>query len=724
MLKNSKLMTMLTSMMVFAGLTDPPIVDGKVSFEESAEKKLKEALTEETFNEAIKAFNKDLQDSNQAEDIRASVVGLLKEMEVPQEKLEEIVGNAKAKGGDDVLSMIDSVKTELSAYKESQEKLIKKLGSAAEDDIPIDQITREKMKQSLKHSATHLFASNKDYDAIDISRPWNANAAKGLHVSATDYNDSVTINKLNGDAELFFRENPEEIKSLHRDNFSLPDFWPKRLNVSDKVSSATILTAEITQGRKFNFLPKNVQEIESEEGKIYPVQIDAQWEGYQLQEIETSWLNMMNKEGSQPEKMSFVRFLVGELMKRARVEDRISTLNGIFVQTPKDATVAGKFINRQNGLFYQLWKAREITKKYRAFSMGNITPENAYDYFHSEVESTLGYLKRLPQDVLASTNVVHYMHYEAWNWYKAKYKQLNGTNMDYAGLPQHFENYPNIRVVTFVDQENKSFMFTTFSDNIEILENIPSEKSTYKFQTLLRKIYLLADYKLGVRLIHIGREVSAGDPAEFLVQSVWSNDAPIFKEDNFIPVFDNTTGKLSVDYKNVAVTSDWATDITELTNVKPGQVIKIRGNALMIASKNVKHDAAKIVLAGTTDFDLKSGGTLVLRIDSTYKAIELSRTSSAPAAPSGTIDFTDDSFDANLGLTFAYKGAATATLSGIENGVNGKTIKVYGKTGAALTIDDVAGEIVIGTAVVLNADTKYLELIKVDGVWYKGGTNA
>ena len=94
---------------------------------------------------------------------------------------------------------------------------------------------------------------------------------------------------------------------------------------------------------------KNIQEIESEEGKIYPVQIDAEWEGAQLQEIETSWLNMLNKEGSQPEKMSFVRFLVGELMKKARIEDRISSLNGIFVQTPKNSEIAGRFINRQNG---------------------------------------------------------------------------------------------------------------------------------------------------------------------------------------------------------------------------------------------------------------------------------------------------------------------------------------------------------------------------------------
>jgi cytochrome c-type biogenesis protein CcmH/NrfF len=122
MLKNTKLMTMLTSMMVFVGLAEPPIVNGKISFEEEAENKLKEALTKEVFEKAISAFNKDLEDSNSAEDMRASVLDILKEIEVPQAQLEKIVEDAKASGGNDVLAIVKSVKTELSAYKKENEK--------------------------------------------------------------------------------------------------------------------------------------------------------------------------------------------------------------------------------------------------------------------------------------------------------------------------------------------------------------------------------------------------------------------------------------------------------------------------------------------------------------------------------------------------------------------------------------------------------------------------
>lgn len=720
--KNVGLWAAITQMAVLVGLKEPPIVDGKLVFDKEATEKLESALTKEKLDAAIAAANADLAENSQAEEIKTKLTDVLAKLDIPQEKLEEIITNAQAGGNNDNLAIIKAVETALTDYQASVQKKIEELGAEAEEDSPEAKGTKHVMEK-LKHSATHLFASNKGYDAIDNDRPWNKAAAAGLTVSATDYSETV-INKLNGDAELYFRENPTEIQSLHRDNFGLPDFWKKRLNVTDRVASASILTAEITQTRKLGWLPKNKQEIEAEEGKIYPVQIDAQWEGYQLQEIETSWLNMMNKEGSQPEKMSFVRFLVGELMKRARMEDRISTLNGIFVQTPDSATSAGKFINRQNGLFYQLWKARDIDKKFRAFAMGEITPANVYDYYHSDNEANLGVLKRLPQEVLAQTNLVCYIHYKVWTWYKAKYKEINGTNMDYKGMPEHFEDYPNVRVVTFVDQENPSFTFITFDDNIEILENVPAEKSSYRFQTLLRKIYLLADYKLGVRLIHIGRKIKANDPDEFKVQSVWSNDVPIFKEDRFIPVFDDETGIVKVNYKNIQVDAGWKTDITKFDNLTPGTVLKVMGNTGLAAAKNIV-DNSDISLVGNASFALNTGYTITFFVKSDYTLQELSRTTSLPTNPSTDVEFAGTSIDANAGSVFRYTGTADATLADIDNGSNDKVIRIYGNdvTDVDFTVDDIANLLVVGTAKVLSDDSHYVDLVKVSGVWYVAGSN-
>jgi hypothetical protein len=722
MLKNTKLVAMMASMLVFAGLKEPPIKDGKVEFDEEASEKLKTALTEATFNKAIEAFNKDLAEANQANDIRSSVETMLKDMEVPQDQLEEIVNKSQGNNPGDVLGMIKAVETSLSSYKAEMDKKIQKLSDDPEKDTPVASIIKDNMK-AIVHNKTHIFSSGKDYDAIS-DRPWNQALFDGLETSATDFSNELVVQKLNGDLNHFYRENPTMIKSLHRDNYGLPEFWPKRLKVDDQVADGAIATGEITQARKFSFLPKNVQEIDAEVGQIFPIQIDAKWSGYDLQKIETSWLNMFNKEGSSPEKMSFVRFLVEELMKKARQEDRIATIKAIFVPTLNSATKAGRAINRQNGLFFLLWKHRDIEQKFRSYTTVEITAANVYDYFHTNDGSGVGFLYRLPQEIRESSNLVHYLHKDVWTWYKAKYKQINGTNMDYQGKPEHFEDFPNIRVETLVDHPNKQFHFMTFDDNIEILENIPSEKVAYKLQVLLRDVYLMGDYKLGVRIIHVGKKWDASRPEAFNVQSVWSNDAPIFTDDTFIPVYDDESGIIKMTYKNLHIDAGWKTNITTVDDLKPGQILKIKGNTGLAAAKNVVHDTAKIVLASNANWPIASGGTLVLRVGTDNKLYEISRTITPVAAPTETLLFVDDTINSAIANTFKYDGASAATLAEIENGFEGKTIKIYGKTSAALTVEDVAGNISVGTDVVLDTNAKYIELVKVGNVWYKVSTNA
>jgi hypothetical protein len=705
--KNQKVVAMATMAMTFLGIQKIPIVEGKVQFDDEQSTKLSAALTQESLDSMLKAFNDEIGANAEVKGLKAEIDALLKEVGVTAEEVADANVTAEANG--------TTVSPELKALQDkftSLDATIKQLVDSAEDDTPIARM-KQGITAKIKHSATHLFGSGKEFDAFE-GRPWNARAA-GIKTSAADYTDQVTLQKLNGDAQLYFRENPTELESLHRDNFGLPAHWPKRLKVDSTVVSGSILTAEITQGRKFGWLPKNKQVIDPEEGKIYPVQIDAQWSGAKLQEIEDSWLNFMNKEGSQPEKWTFVRFLVGEIMKQARVEDRISTVNGIYVKTPDDAKEAGKMINRQNGLFYQLWRARDILKKYRAWNLGKPTTANIYDYLHDENK---GMLSLLPFDVASMQGLKVHMAKKYWDAYKGKYKEINGHNMDYKGLPEHPENFPNVEVVTLVDHNN-DFIFITFADNIEILENIPAEKSSFKFQQILRDIYMMADYKLGVRLIHIGREINANDPEEFKVQSVWSNMEPIFDNHVFAPVFDNKTGKIDVTFKNLEVHETWGTDITAFSNLTAGQIIKIKGNVSMATAKAVKNNA-NIVLAGGTDFPLQSGGTLTLYVNDNLKLQELARTTVVELTPAADVNFTDAVLDANEGSVFRYAGTADKTITSIINGFEGQKITIYGNdvVDVDVTLAN-AATIVVGANAVLSDDAHYIELVKIDGQFVK-----
>lgn len=677
----------------------------EINLDEAQRQKIVDALGEKLAAEAINGINSEIK--NMAENnidlkaIQDEIDALVLEANLTAEELKTITKDEK--GDNETLAALKAV----TAKQKEQAKIIAALLTEPEGDKPFAVIRGGKMEK-VAHSATHLYGTTNAYDAFE-GRNWNRRAA-GQSITATDFTSQPTIQKLNDDLDLYFRQNPEAIKSLHRDTFGLPTFWPKRTKVDDKVSDGSIATAEITQARKLPWLPKNKQTIQAEEGQIFPVQIDIEFVGYYLQKIEASWLNFMNKEGSQPYKDSFVRFLVSELDKKARVEDRVATIKGVYVATPEDATVAGRSINRQNGLLYLLQQARDVTKKYRAFDLGMPTPANIVDYVDTAI-------KALPQDVREQQGLVLYLSDEWLRAYKRRDESERGLNNNYTGYPETPKDYPNIKFERLVDMAGSDFMFITFDDNIEILENVPAEKSMYKFEYLLRKIYIMADYKMGVRLIHIGNKVEVGDPLEFAVQTVWSNTAPIFPSDFFVPVHDDETGKVKAIFKNLYVTKGWHTDITEFLGATPGSILKIKGDTTLLAVKNVVN-GAKIALAGGTAFNLQSGGTLTLYVNADGTVKELSRT----AAPDTTVipDATFDAavIDANGGVIFNYAGAATVAITNIINGVEGKSIKIFGTDAAGVDVTlSTVGNISVTAAATLADAVSYVQLTLVDGTW-------
>lgn len=705
-----KLAMTASFVMTFLGLKEIPLNAEKseVNFSEEEVAKLKAKFGDDFVNQVKAGFNKELaemhNDNLELKAIQDEVEALLKEANLTEEEQNKITANDN--GGLDATAALKALQGKMKEHGEMIAKLM------AEDAGDLGKQIEGKGLSKMKHSQTHLFASNKSFDAFE-GRNWNKRAVNGS-LSATDFTSQPTIQKLNDDMDLYYRENPTELVSLQRDTFGLPAFWPKRTKVDDKVADATIATAEISQARKLNWLPKNKQLIQPEEGQIFPVQIDIEYVGYYLQKIEASWLNMMNKEGSQPYKMSFVKFLVQEIDKKARIEDRIATIKGIYVATPDYATEGGRFVNRQNGLLYLLQQARDVTKKYRAFDVGLPTATNIVDYVDNII-------KRLPDEVRESQGLVFYLSDEWLRAYKRRSEVLYGANSDYKGYPETPKDYPNIKFERMIDFAGSDIMFITFDDNIEILENIPAEKSMYKFEMLLRKIYVMADYKMGVRLKHIGNVVDDNDPDEFKVQTVWSNTAPIFSADTFVPVHENGSTKLKLVHPNVYVTKDRTSTITEIENVADykGQVVKIKGNTSLSATLNVVHGASKLVLTGNTNFDLKSGGTLTLFVPADGSApFEIDRTAAPDVNVVENINFDSAVIDANEGEVFEFNGSSTTAITEVVNGVPGKTITIYGTDTASVDVTlSTTGNIKVSSAATLDTSADYIQLTLINGVW-------
>lgn len=605
----------------------------------------------------------------------------------------------------------DEALKELKMKIEEKDKLIAKLIVEPEGDVKPSTGTAM-TKQTFNHSATHLFATGKQWDAFD-KRPWNERA-RDLSAKASNFDTNTDIPLLENDVEHFVRENPNALNSLFVEHYKLPKEWSYRTGVLDRVADGHIIAAEIVQGRAPGWSPKNNFLIEPEEGQVYRKKIDVTFDGYQLQEIENTWIRSYNKEGSHPYKMSFIYFLLSELVKQQAADDTNAQINGIYVKNPGGDNKPGAAVNSQNGLLFLYWKFRDVQKKYRATKLGQPTSENIVDYIKKLVESIPEeHRNKNGLEIQLSETWLRAYRERAGALYQHNYNTDTGK-YEYKG--SHVIDYPNIIFQPLAYMVRTDFMAITYSDNIQVMDYMTNEKSKFTVTHVKRNTDIFADYRLGIRIKFVGTKIAEGDPRVFEVQRVWSNDVPIFPSDVSIPLYDTTTGIIKLDYPAVKVNEDWKTDITDIENVQPGQVVKIYGNKSLAGAKAVKKNA-KFDL--TSDYPLNTDGVLTLLVKSDKTLKEISRTTAAPVV-NPVIDFTEGIIEIEGGSQFAFAGDASKTLTEILGGVEGNSIKIFGSDTAdvELTIGT-TGNISTTSAAILKTKAEYVELINVEGKWFE-----
>lgn len=699
------------------GVKELPI-DGEnksLNLDAAQRQKIVDALGEKDAEAAINGINgeiKAMTDNNlQLKAVQDEIAALVKESNLSAEEIEKIAKDEKGDAG--TLATLKA----LGEKQKEQATIIAKLIQEPEGDKPFAVIQGGKSK--MEHSATHLFGTGKSYDAFDGGRAWNARLRDG-GMKATDFNTDGTIPLLQSDMAHFVEENSGVLESLFNDFRGLPTQWAQRTGVLDRVSDGNIIAGEIVQGRAKGWSPKNNFKISAEKGQVYRKKIDITFKGYELQEIENTWIRQYNKaDGSHPWKMSFIGFLLGELIKQQMLDDRTAQINGIFVQSPDGDDMPGAAVNSQNGLRYLWHYYRDVAKQYRAFDIGAPTESNIVDYINTMIEM-MPEIERKEQGLEIQLSS---------KWLKAYLKragelrpQLVNNAMDQSKSLYQTNSpidYPNFIFQELVDQTKTDFIGITYSKNVQTLEYNASEKGKFTVTHDKRDTNIFADYRLGIRFIFVGTKLAVGDPRSFEIQKVWSNNVPVFGNEVFAPAFDDTSGILKMTFPNIEVDATWKTAITSIEGATKGSIIRIKGNTGMAAAKNLV-DGAGLDLA--SNFDLASGGTIVLfaKEDGTFK--ELSRTTAPAVAVSTDVNFSAAVLDAKEGTVFKFTGLADTTITNIINGVEGKTIKIYGTDAVDVdvTIADVA-TVNVDTTAVLGDSNDYLQLTVVDGIWVETG---
>ncbi|MEI7486284.1 MAG: hypothetical protein WCJ72_02530 [Chryseobacterium sp.] len=574
-------------------------------------------------------------------------------------------------------------------------------------------------------SGTHLFGKQpeavKDMFSFE-GRNWNAKAA-GKSAAKTDFNDTSTIARLNADLKEYQIQNPNFIRDLYTDTYGLPTFWPKRVGVIDMVQDVVMDISNVTQARKPDWTPGFEMFLDAEKRRIFRIQIDLEFDGYQLQELETAWLaSIYNMEGSSPYKNSFVAFLVSKITIKARQEDREGAINGIFVPSPAGIKAKGHYLNGQSGIRHQLFMFRDVLKRITPYisKVGKFSSANAYDY-------AKGFIESLPLGIRTKANMKFYLSPSNIVKIRDSYKAINALHNDYTGNQLNYiDGYPNITFEGVNDFEGSNLMFITDDQNIEILEYLPEEKNKYRFEYLKRKTFVHADYRTGCGFIFSGFDLPQGSGFKGIAQFIWINDEPIFPETVTAPLFGKAmSAPVDINYNKLQIHAELISDVVKLQGLPAGTIVRLLGNKLMTTNSVIKKSTGGNGgnLSLTADFKPKEmySLTMVVQTDLTYK--EVSRTEAFPEdTATAMITFDDLVVDASEGLTQKYVGVAAGTLESIVGGNASTELTIYGSANV-LTVENVPNKIVVDSDAVLDAETKYIKLKNFEGIWYEIARN-
>ena len=334
-------------------------------------------------------------------------------------------------------------------------------------------------------------------------------------------------------------------------------------NIQSGQLLTNLLIGEVSQAYQKGRVFKGNFKVQPEKGYVRKVMAKVIFED--MTDLETSYLNALNKEGSSPVKWTLIEWLVLHLATRIRNERNTRAVLGHYVEAEEG--VAGPYLFAADGVVHTLFGYCDA-HKLLPFKEEELS---AYDK-DTIGEAIEAFCEKVAEYCDSMDSMVLYLNRKHHAWYKSWYEKTYGQNNDYTGVNSSKVHNYDIPIKWVPNMGNLCLMVMTYADNITLLENVPGEEFNMYFQRDLEEVIAASYWKEGAAAAFVGRafatqaELVANNYEEQAIFMNW----PAVALGADATVVDAKSGLIFLTGKNSK-----ATAITDIANLKEGTVIRV-----------------------------------------------------------------------------------------------------------------------------------------------------
>jgi len=487
------------------------------------------------------------------------------------------------------------------------QRTIETLGRQSEQTPPVPNPTSD-----FRPNATG-YNSPKDF------RFWNQAAlliAQGNRAQANilTASSAIDIEKINEELGNYFRERYPEIQDFVIKTPSLDSIFPPySTGIKDELVVEDMFTSEFLQPYNPEWAEKGGYEFQPEIIKVRDFKVDHRFKATELRSLITSWLAPMTK-GTDPFQESFVAFLIKKMTEKIIEEKTQAMVRGVYRQSPNG--VAGPAIEAINGLLKTIQTIRE-SYRIKPFNFGkwNLSLKS-----HNHIYKVIYKMyMAIPQTLRDSKPVMNvYTSIDGANGFKA-YQDALGKNTDFEEA--NIEQVPdNVKVIGVPFYASK-VLIMTIPDLIKQFYREKDEDNRFNTQKEKRDTIIFMDGAAGIYPIKSGYQYEDAKSQTFDNQIIFlSNefdDYTYIKVDPDLTILDAKTHNCMMISQNSKPVT-----ITQIKNVKPGQIVYLLGESETGKESTLKTTATIILTSG--DWISAKGNKLTL-VENSGKLIEIER---------------------------------------------------------------------------------------------------